>query len=171
MTLTNALVIMLTSNTATLVMGYLWGRKVRAVIQIGEAVTTDPPKMKQSLPRWVHLITGALVIVGVSTVVLGVLVIGNTSRQDRLVTCVIDYANAASAAGRARGAANTDVFEQIDGVFKQFGEAATVDPVAARAKALAAIDSYNRSREDVKTAQRDNPLPEAPEDACADLLD
>lgn len=172
MTLTTALLIMVPTNIGTLVLGFLWGRKIRAIIQIGETMSenADTPERRGSAPRWMYFLAAAVALIGIGMSVLGVLVVNNAGRQDKLVGCVAGYSNAAADVARTRAGATNAVFAEIDAVFEQVRAAFDAAPDAGRDKVLAAIDGYNSARAKAKQAQRDNPLPEAPQNACAELL-
>jgi len=171
MTLTTALLTMLPSNAATLALGYFWGRKVRAVVQMGETVRSEDPTSAQRYiaPKWMHLLSVVVAGVGVLTVLLGVLIVRSESRQERLIACVTDYSNDAAAAARARGMATVAVFDEIDAVFAQVNKAFDADPAAGRKQVRQAIEHYNEARAHAKQTQRANPVPDAPENACAEL--
>jgi hypothetical protein len=172
MTLTTALLILVPTNIATLVGGYFWGRKVRAVVQIGEAMSDDTGTRTQpSAPRWMYFLAVVVVLIGAAQVFLGVMVVGSESRQDRLVSCVAGYSNASAKAARARSSATNTVFAQIDAVFAEVQTVFDTAPADARERVRAAIKAYNESRQKARQAQKDNPLPESPQNACAELLD
>lgn len=169
MTLLTALLILIPTNVATFALGSLWGLSKGRSIRVGD-VMTERTAPSTRAPRWMYVIAAMTAFVGVAVIALGVMVINAQSQQDRLVGCVEGYSNAAAAAQRARSAATSDVFNQIDAVFSKVLVVLDDAATDGRQQIFDAIKAYDDARTAAKQAQKDNPLPEAPENACADLL-
>lgn len=166
------------SNVACLSLGYLFGRLTRATIRIEERMTEPPVDSQAAVPeppkasrrRWgaLQLITVGVVLIGVMTAAIGVVV---TRNQDRLVGCVAGYSNANADALKQSRTAQNVVNDQLDNFMSAVLAAFSTAPADGRAKVQAAVKSYVEAREAAKQVQKDNPLPDAPRDACAELLD
>lgn len=171
-------VLLVGSNSACLFLGYLFGRMARATVQMEESMAADTPDVAREAPMSApvgrrrlnafRLLAWTVALIGAVTTAMGYVVIRN---QDRLVGCVVGYSNASSAAAKARSAAQNDVNTQIDNVMAAFQAAFTDAPAVGRDRVFGAIDAYNKARAKAKETQRDNPLPDPPEDACAELID
>lgn len=162
------------TDTACLFLGFLFGRLTRATIQIEESMVTDEDNPKPKTPTRRRRVTGFqvmsgfVVAIGLITALVGFQV---TRNQDRIVGCVVGYSNASSAAFKARAAAQNEVNEHLDDFMNAVLQAFSTAPADARQLIFDSVKSYNEARAKAKTTQRDNPLPEPPEDACAELLE
>lgn len=163
------------TNPACVLLGYLWGRKVRAVTRIESIVVNDenspPSTAKPAAPTWMRLLAALVALIGIGTVAVGFIALRSDTRQDRIVGCIYGYSNAAAAAQKARIAASNATFEQIDAIMLAVIEAFDTTPAEGSQRVRDAVSAYNEARREAKETQRDNPLPQSPENACADLLD
>jgi hypothetical protein len=172
MSTTTVAILLAAGNPACLFLGFLFGRLTRATIAIEEKIVdekkidTDSVRRHRSIAKyWVMVIVAAI---GLITAVVGFMV---TRNQDRLTGCVVGYSNALADAFEQRLAASNDVNEQLDNVMSSFLAAFNDAPEVGRDRVFKAIEEYNKARTEAKNAQRENPLPDAPRDACAELLD
>lgn len=177
MNTTTTLVVILGSNSACLFLGYLFGRLTSSTVQIEENMDPEDEKPSETVSgrrklNAIQVIAWSVAFIGIVTVALGYVVIRN---QDRIVGCVVGYSKAQAAATKARSAANNDVFDQLDMVMETIGRAYAAADIGqtneARTAGRKAIEDYNKSRKEAKQAQRENPLPDVPEEACAELID
>lgn len=169
------ILVLVGSNAACLFLGYLFGRLARATVQIEENMDTaqeEPPAGHGRRVTALHVISLVVVAIGLVTAVVGYQI---TRNQDRIVGCVVGYSNAAAAAAKARSAASNAALDQLDMVMEAVANAYSAADLGqvndARAEVRAAIQNYVDARHDAKEAQRRNPLPDPPRDACAELLD
>jgi len=169
-------VVLVGSNVACLFLGYLFGRLTRATVEIEEtmeasdAAQPPSPEQKRKITA-LHVISLVVVAIGLVTAVVGYQI---TRNQDRIVGCVVGYSNAAATAAKARAHASNVALDQLDAVMDAVAKAYAAADLGqvndARTSVRAAIQGYVDARHDAKEAQRKNPLPEPPQDACADLL-
>lgn len=170
----STLIVLIASNTACLFLGYLFGRLTRAAVRIEETMDIDdtPPPVVAPVERrritTFRLLGIAVALIGVITAGMGYVVI---RQQDRIVGCVVGYSSANSAAVKARSAAQNEVNDQIDNFMAAILQAFSSAPAEGRQLVFDAVKSYNESRSKAKSTQRDNPLPDPPEHACAELMD
>lgn len=175
----NLLAVLVGSNAACLFLGYLFGRLTRATVRIEEnmdadpdATTPDPPARRLTPLRALGLV---VVAIGVATIALGVMVTVKQAeaeaRDDRLTACITGYSNALADAFRERASATSDASEAVDTVMAAIGMAFVDAPAVGRDRVLAAIQAYNEARAEAKKTQAENPLPDAPRDACAELME
>lgn len=175
MSLTMALIIIVTSNGSTAFLGFLLGRLTRVTVEIGEKMSTEDEEPKpEETPerhRWkilpLHIISIGVVVIGLVVALLGFSV---TRNQDRIIGCVAGYSNASSAAIKAGRAAQNEVNKQLDNFMSAILQAFSSAPEDARKLIFDSVKSYNEARTKAKETQRENPLPDPPEDACAELL-
>lgn len=176
MTMTMFWTVLLSSNGACAFLGFLLGRVTRATIAIEEHVMADT---EESLPApvrtwklWppsaLQVIAGFVAVVGLLTVGLGVIV---TRNQDRLAGCVAGYSTALADALDKRARPQQEATEQLDKVMLAIVNAYRTQTSEDAAKVRSAIEQYVVAREHAKDVLRRNPLPDAPRDACAELLD
>jgi len=177
------------SNVGCLVLGFMLGwmfdHVTRAAMRIEESMADDPstrtePPAPEPAPAprerhtAVRIISVLLALVGVGTAVLGVVVTHQTSeaeaRDDRLTACVTGYSNALADAFNARAAANSEASEAVDAVMAAIDMAFTDAPPVGRDRVQKAIKDYREARDKAKRTQAQHPLPDAPRDACADLI-
>lgn len=167
------------TNLACLIIGYLLGRNTRAVTDIQEKLMADDTarpggethKQARSRLRRVHAwqVLGALVaLVGIMTAVFGVVLIRN---QDRLTGCVTGYSNALADTLDKRAAPQQAATEQLDRVMRAIVDAYATASAEAQVEVRRAIEAYVVARDEAKKFLAANPLPDAPRDACAELLD
>lgn len=178
MSTTTVLILLAISNPACGFIGYLIGRIARDTAETKDAVTHDVEQTdglsedKSVGPRWrmnvVVVIGMAVAAIGVVTALIGFSV---TRNQDQLAGCVVGYSNATADALEARSSAATEANQQVENVFRAFLAAFSDTPAVGRERVQHAFEEYLKAREATAKAQKDNPLPEAPRDACADLLD
>ncbi len=181
MSTTTVLILLAISNPACGFIGYLIGRISRDTADTKEAVMheveetdgVDPvPRESRPVSRWrantVVLISAAVAATGIITAIVGFNV---TRNQDRLVGCVVGYSNATADAFEARRVAANDANQQVENVFRAFLAAFNDTPAAGRDRVRLAFEQYIKAREESKKVQKDNPLPDAPRDACSELLD
>lgn len=167
-------IVLFGSNLGCVCLGFLFGRLTRAAVQVEQRmvdVTEDSPPPKPARhrgPTALHVISLAVVFIGVVTAVVG---FGVTQNQDRLTGCVVEYSNATADALTASRAAQRVVNEQIDGFMKAILDAFNSLPEEGRKAVLESVQDYLDARAEQVKVQRENPLPEAPRDACAELLD
>lgn len=159
-----------------LFLGYLFGRMARATVQIEETMTADPkptvtspsePNERRRVGA-LRLVAAAVAVIGIVTAAMGYIVIRN---QDRIVGCVVGYSNASSTAFKARAAAQNEVNDQLDNFMEAILQAFSTAPADGRKLVFDAVTSYNDARRAAKEAQSQNPLPDPPESACAELMD
>lgn len=175
MSLTMALIVLIASNACTAFLGFIFGRQARATVEIGEHMiadddeeskTNDAPKGKRRVTP-IHLISFGVVAIGLIVALLGFSV---TRNQDRIIGCVAGYSNASSAAIKAGRAAQNKVNDKLDAFMAAVAKAFSSAPEDARKLIFDSVEGYNKARADAKEAQRNNPLPDPPEDACKELL-
>lgn len=171
----NTLILVLATDSACLFLGFVFGRLTRATVEIeGHMATEEDPSVPVVVPERKRRVTGlqlvaaGVVVIGLITALIGFSV---TRNQDRLAGCVVGYSNASSAAFKARSRAQNEVNNQVDNVFAAFLAAFSDTPSEGRKRVFDAIDGYNKARIESKKTQKENPLPDPPEDACAELLD
>lgn len=165
--------LMAATNVPCLILGYLFGRLTKATVRIEETMATDEEPVSETPPATRRRITSlqfigaAVVVIGLVTAGFGVAVVRN---QDRLAGCVVGYSNATADALKASRAAQAVVNEQLDNFMRAILEAFSSDPAVGRQKIFDAVEAYSVARAEQLQAQKDNPLPEAPRDACAELI-
>lgn len=175
MSTSTIMLVLVSSNIACAFLGFLFGRMTRAAVTIEDHMSTgdeippvtDSPTRRRRRVTAIQVMAGALVFIGVATTALGIVL---TRNQDRIVGCLVGYSNASSVAIKAGRAAQNKVNDQLDNVMGAFQSAFTDSPAEGRDRVFKAIDAYNRVRTEAKRVQRENPLPDAPENACAELL-
>lgn len=175
MSVTTVAVLVVSGTSAGLFIGYLLGRLTRSVMEIEKRVTDHinengeaPDKSRRFRLSALHIIAVGVVVTGLVTALIGVNV---TRNQDRIVGCVAGYSNASAAAFKQRSAAQSVVNEQLDGFMQAVLDAFSTAPADGREKIRLSVESFVEARQEQARVQRENPLPEAPENACAELLD
>lgn len=172
MSTTTVVILLLASNPACVFLGFLFGRLTRATVMIEEKIVDDEKldtaKIKRRRFTAVHWLTAVVATIGIVTAIIGLMV---THNQDRLVGCVVTYSDAAGDAIEQRSIASNAVNTQLDNVMAAFLAAFTDAPAAGRDRVFKAIEAFNKARLEAKQAQKENPLPEVPRNACAELLD
>lgn len=171
--------VLVLSNLACVVLGYLFGRMTRATVTLEEQMKENdsPPQDVQPARRLTSQRVLALVValIGVGTIVLGIVVTREQSaadaRDDRLTACITGYSNALADALDRRTAANSETNEAVAGVMQAFADAFSQAPADARENIRKALVAFTEARDRAKTASTENPLPAAPRDACAELVD
>lgn len=172
---TTVALLLLASNPACVFLGFLFGRLTRATVTIEEKIA-DAEKLdvKEIKKPRKHRITAlywlavGVTAIGLVTTVMGYIV---TRNQDRLTGCVVGYSNALGDAFEERLRASNEVNKQLDNVMAAFLAAFNDAPDIGRERVFKAIEEFNKARTEAKQAQLDNPLPEVPRNACAELLD
>jgi hypothetical protein len=175
--------VLLVTNPACVFMGFLFGRVTRAAVEMEEHMIVEdspPPELKSSpdirrtvvMLRWVCAVVA---VIGVGTMVLGVVVTREQAaadaRDDRLTACITGYSNALADALEQRTAANSAANQAVDTVMQAFADAFNQAPAEARENLRLAFEKYTEARRQSRSASAQNPLPEAPRDACAELMD
>jgi hypothetical protein len=172
------LVVLIGSNVACLFLGYLLGRLTRATVRIEENMDTDteaPPVAEDVFPRrLLHVLAVIVAVVGVATIALGVVVTVAQRqaeiRDDRLTACITGYSNALADTLDVRGRPAQEATEQLDKVMIAILDAYDDVPAEGRLKVQGAIQGYVDARAQAKKTQAAHPYPDAPRDACADLV-
>lgn len=170
------IVLLVGSNAACLALGFLFGRLTGATLRIEEKMTATPdaPAEKAARPAWgrqrsiLVAVALAVALIGIVTSVAGYQI---TRNQDRLAGCVAGYSNALSDALTESRAAQNVVNEQLDNFMQAVLDAFSTAPDEGRQKVLDAVAAYVDARANAKQVQKDHPLPEAPRDACSELVD
>jgi len=175
------ILVLVGSNLACLFLGYLGGRLTRATIRIEEQMSTEEgapdagAEGPDERPRPWHpgrgtliSIAGAVVVIGLVTASMGFIMSRN---QDRLTACVAGYSNALADTLSATREANTDAANQLDAVFQAVLDAYDDIPAEGQERVRSAVEAHQKARAEQRKTQSSNPLPEAPRDACAELLD
>lgn len=174
MSMTMTLVLLAATNPACALLGFLFGRITRATVDIAESVTEEgaavPDEEKRKLRRAnpITLISVVVVLIGLVTAIVGFQV---TRNQDRIVGCVVGYSNASADAFERRAKATGETNDQVEEVFRAIDQAFTEAPVDGRKRVRDAITKYLKARDNGRAVAERNPLPDAPRDACAELLD
>lgn len=185
MTTSTALWIIITSNLASSLIGWLLGRTARNTAKLVsevEAVADEPGVSEEtkgklrritSKIRPMHMAMVLLVVVGAVTTLVGFIGLSQSNaaqeRADRAIECVTDFSNRSADALEARAQASAEAQEQVDSIF------ATVARIIAKPTEQSgmlfrnAISGYNQARRDQRVALERNPYPEAPRDACRDM--
>lgn len=175
MSLGTVVILLVASNVGCSLLGFLLGRLTRATVAIEQEIEqhmsdeedSPPPRPKRRITA-LQVIAGTVAMIGIMTVVMGVI---TTRNQDRLAGCVVGYSNATADALKASRAAQTEVNDRMDGFMQAVLQAFSSPPAEGRDLILKSVRDYVAAREEARTVQRQNPLPEAPRDACAELLD
>lgn len=129
-------------------------------------VSNSPPLRKRVTAT--HLVAVGVVLIGIVTAVMGFVV---TRNQDRLAGCVAGYSNALADTLERRAAPQQEATDQLDAVMQAIVKAYQGVPGAGSESVRQAILDYVAAREHVKQTLKDNPLPDAPRDACRELLE
>lgn len=166
------------SNPACVFLGFLFGRMTQATVEIedrmahdGNEETNAPSSQPRSRDRQ-HLMLQAVavgvVLIGIITAIIGFNV---TRNQDRLAGCVTGYSNSLADALDRRSASAAEATEKLDAVMEKVVTAFSSPPSEQTTQAVRdAILDYVEARRRAKEAQRENPLPDPPRDACAELM-
>lgn len=166
-------VALLATNLPGLVVGFLIGRRVpRATVKIEESMDENlppaPPKQRALL-----IIASVVALIGVGTVALGIIVMRyvavDDARDHQFAACVAGYSNALGDALKARLAANQAVTDQMDLFMNAVVQAFDNATPETREALIAAARAYVKQRLEAQAELQDNPLPEVPRDACAEL--
>lgn len=185
MTLTALIVVMIATNLASLVIGWLVGRTARntarALAEV-EAVTEEtevPEETKRRLReiigrvRPMHLAMVLLVAIGAVTALLGFS--ASTRSNEALnqtkatLQCVRDYADGLADTLKARADSAADAQSQLDQVMETVANAFSTPNEAAGTQVRIAIDGYVKLRRSARAAQQANPYPDPPRDVCSDV--
>jgi hypothetical protein len=167
-------IVLIGSNIACSLLGFLIGRLTRATVTMeqhmtdGDDESTELPDRRRSIRAPIVLIAFSVALIGVVTAAVGVHLIRT---QDQIVGCVVGYSNAMADALERRSSVNIQASEQVDQVFAAFLAAFDDLPADGRARVRAAIAEYSETRTKAKETLKENPFPEAPRDACAELRD
>jgi hypothetical protein len=169
---TTVVLVLAGSNLACLALGYLFGRLTLATVHIEENMATDQEETSQerSARRGVNatqVIAWTMAVMGIAMIALGTVVIRN---QSQLAGCVRGYSDALADSLDARAAPQQTATDQLDKVMEAIIDAYDDIPADGRAKVQAAIQDYVKARKAARETLADHPLPAAPRDACADLL-
>jgi hypothetical protein len=170
------------SNLACMFLGFLFGRVTRAAVEIEEHMIQDndsPPPSGETPGRGrltsLRVLAVVVTLIGVATIVLGILVTREQAaadaRDDRLTACITGYSNALADALDQRTTANMETNEAVAGVMQAFADAFSQAPADARENIRKALVAYTEARDKARESRAQTPLPEAPRDACAELLD
>lgn len=171
MSMTMTLVLLAATNPACALLGFLFGRITRATVDIAESVTeegTDVPSEQKRKINPITVISVVVVLIGLITAIVGFQV---TRNQDRIVGCVVGYSNASADAFERRAAVTGETNDQVEEVFRAIDQAFGDAPGVGRQRVRDAIDQYLDARDNAREVLKRNPLPDAPRDACAELLD
>lgn len=171
----NTIVLVLATDSACLFLGFLFGRLTRATVEIEERMNdeSEPPAPSSATKRKYRLTGTQLLALGVVVIGLVTALVGfNISRnQDRLAGCVVGYSNALADALDRRSASSADAFAALDTVMEKVVQAFSSPPSDELNQAVRqSIIDYVNARHRAKEAQTNNPLPDAPRDACKELL-
>lgn len=183
MSMTTFWITLVLSNPACIFLGFLFGRMARATAEMEEHMSPDngsPPSTGEegkARRRVTSLRVLGLVValIGATTIVMGVIVTRQQAaaneRDDRLTACIAGYSNALADAFASRQQANLEASEAVDKVMAAIDLAFSDAPGVGRDRVRQAIKEYNEARAEAKRAAADHPLPDAPRDACSELLD
>jgi hypothetical protein len=166
-------IVLIGSNIACSLLGFLLGRTTRATVVMEQRMTNDDDEKEPDHRPWWHVtsmqvIAFVVAAIGVVTAAVGVHLIRT---QDQIIGCVVGYSNATADALEQRSSAASRANEQVDRVFAAFLAAFDDLPAEGRERARKAIAEYTEARTNAKETAKQNPLPEAPRDACAELRD
>jgi hypothetical protein len=183
MSMTTFWITLVLSNPACIFLGFLFGRMTRATVEIEEHMSQDndsPPltggegKARRRVTS-LRVLGLVVAIIGATTIGLGILVTKEqadaNARDARLTACITGYSNALADAFASRQKSNSEASEAVDKVMAAIDLAFGDAPGVGRDRVRQAIKEYNEARAASKRATADHPLPEAPRDACAELLD
>jgi hypothetical protein len=162
--------VLLASNGACVLLGYLFGRMVRATVRIEETMVEDaasPPPGRRSRDTTMRIMAAVVALIGVVTATFGVVVIRDV---DQLNGCVVGYSNALADTLDRRAGPQQEATLQLDRVMSAIMDAYKMTPVDGREHVRTAIEAYVEARNTARAFLAENPLPDAPRDACAELL-
>lgn len=174
MSTTMTVILLVATNPACALLGFLFGRITRATVDIADSVTEEgtemPDKEKRRVGRTnpITIISVVVVLIGLITAIVGYQV---TRNQDRIVGCVVGYSNASADAFEQRADAQREVNDQLANFMRAVRDAFSSAPADGRKKVFDAVEDFVKADDEAKRIRGENPLPEAPRDACAELLD
>jgi hypothetical protein len=156
-------------SLAGLLIGVFIGRLTVAADAIAAAVqdeeTTMPDPRTPRRRRWRitknGVVVGVLVTLGLLT---GVQAYVQGEATDRLAECQATYSNALADALDARFGASSEAQQALDELLSTVSAAAPTPEGGQQVRQ--ALADYQSKRADAKRAQKDNPYPPAPRDAC-----
>lgn len=157
-------------SLAGLLIGVFIGRLTVAVDAVANAVQEGEPAMPEqpTQRRRVRLrITSNTVLVGVLValgLLTGVQAYVQGQATDRLAECQATYSNGIADALDARSTASAETQQALDELLGTVSSAAPTSEGGQQVRQ--ALADYMAKRAKAKTAQKDNPYPPAPRDAC-----
>ena len=174
MNTTTVWILLLASNPACVFLGYLWGRVTRATVEIAEGTMEDEAnpvveaaKMRRRGVTAMQVMAVAMVLIGLATALMGFIF---TRNQDRITGCVAGYSNALADTLNERSRPQQQAFDSLDLVMEAVSESIRMSTPENAQRVQRAIQDYVEVRRQTKEALAQNPLPEAPRDACSRLI-
>jgi hypothetical protein len=171
----NTVFIFIVSNMASILIGWLLGRTGRNTAVVAAAVEGEEPTKESDRRRAspTQVIAVLMMVVAGVTAVNGVSVSTQQGEQAeehrRFVDCVTVQFNKLADALDARSRPQQEATLLQDAIWKEVAEAFRTPTTDSSKRIQDAVDAYNHARTDVVEAQKKNPLPDPPRDACSQL--